>query len=100
MSSNSEVLVDMTIHVRSRKGMTIRSEVPHEDDDHVGSRSSSEARISRVSPSKSRTLALSSQVSVNGNDGRQKASSSILEGRTTLQITSEVIRSGNTFFPT
>lgn len=97
MATNSELLVEETIDVQSRKGIPIHSKEPHEDDDHMGSRSSSEVKFSRVSPSKSRILALGSQVLVNGNDGQQNASSSILEGRETLQTTSEIAcpRSGN-----
>jgi len=99
MGTNSELLVEETIDVQSWKGIPIHSKEPHEDDDQVGSRSSSEAKFSRVSPSKSRMLALGSQVLVNGNDDQKNASSIVLEGMEILQATLKTAcpRSGNIF---
>uniref|UniRef100_A0A7I4BUC1 Uncharacterized protein n=1 Tax=Physcomitrium patens TaxID=3218 RepID=A0A7I4BUC1_PHYPA len=89
MARSSELLAEKTKHLQSGKEISIYFEKIHDYDDHVGSRSSSEAKISRVCPSKSRTLTLGSQALENGNDGNQKTSSSPLEERPTLQTALE-----------
>lgn len=97
MATNSELLVEESIDVQSRKGIPLHSKDSYEDDEHVGSKSGSEAKFSRVSPSRSRIITLDSQVLVNGNDDQRNASSIVLERRETLQTTSGIAcpQSGN-----
>lgn len=97
MVTSPELLREETTHSIYRKQMLVHSKEGHEDDVHVGSRNSSEGRFSRVSPSKSRTSALSSQLLMSENDVKQRTSNSISEGRamtpTTFEATS--LRLGN-----
>nr|XP_024365673.1 histone-lysine N-methyltransferase ASHH2-like isoform X2 [Physcomitrium patens] len=92
MVTSPELLREETTHSIYRKQMLVHSKEGHEDDVHVGSRNSSEGRFSRVSPSKSRTSALSSQLLMSENDVKQRTSNSISEGRamtpTTFEATS------------
>lgn len=97
MATNTKLLADESVDVHIRKGFSIRSKKEPHEDDNVGRRRIPEAKVSRVSPPKSRRAALDSQVSVNGNNDQKVALSSLLERRETQQITSEVAypRSGH-----